>query len=128
MTKAAAFYQFFSGFGIPAYEENSIYYTAREIAYPYITYELKTDSWNDAQAIPVSASLWYRSADPSLVPINAKTEEISNAIPLSGKRIFVDDGIMLFRKGSPFAQTMGQDSDDLVKRKVLSFTVIFYTN
>lgn len=127
MTKAAAIYQFFSGFGVPAYEENSIYYTSKEIEFPYITYELKTDCWNDAEAVQLSASLWYRSVGSSLVEINAKTEEISKSIPLQGKRIFCDDGILLFRKEHPFAQTAGQEADDLVKRKILSFSVRFYT-
>lgn len=126
MTKAAALYQFFSSFGLDAWEENSIYDTDEQITYPYITYELTTDSYNDGQTVPLSASLWYRSASPSLVPINAKTDEISQAVG-NGKTLKVDGGYIRIEKGHPFAQTMGQDADELVKRKLLSFTARFFT-
>lgn len=42
MTKAAALHSFFSGFGLTAYEENSV---PDDAVFPYITYSLTTDSF-----------------------------------------------------------------------------------
>lgn len=125
MTKAAAIYNFFSSFGIPAYEENSIYDTTEELNFPYLTYELKSDSWNDGQNVPVSVSLWYR--EHTLTNINAKTEEISHTIGYIGTMIEFDGGKILITRGHPFAQTAGQDADDLVKRKIISLSFRFYS-
>ena len=56
MTKAAAIYQFWNGFGLTAYEENTVPHDA---VFPYITYQLVTDSFD--REIPLTASIWYRS-------------------------------------------------------------------
>ena len=42
MTKEAALYQFWSSFGLTAYEENSV---PAQAAFPYISYEVITDSF-----------------------------------------------------------------------------------
>ena len=120
MTKAAAIYQFWSGFGLTAYEENSV---PDDAAFPYITYQLVTDSFD--REIPLSASLWYRSE--SWTAINAKTEEISQKISRGGKIIACDGGAIWLKRGQPFAQNMGDESDDLIKRKYMSITAEFMT-
>ena len=120
MTKAAAIYQFWSGFGLTAYEENTV---PTDAAFPYITYQLVTDSF-DREA-PVTASLWYRSE--SWTAINAKTDEISQEISRGGKIIPCDGGAIWLKRGQPFAQNMGDESDDLIKRKYLNITAEFIT-
>ena len=120
MTKAAAIYQFWSGFGLTAYEENSV---PTDAAFPYITYQLVTDSFD--REVPVSASLWYRSE--SWTAINAKTEEISQKISRGGKIIPCDGGVIWLKRGQPFAQNMGDESDNLIKRKYLNITAEFMT-
>ena len=120
MTKAAAIYQFWSGFGLTAYEENTV---PTDAAFPYITYQLVTDSFD--REIPLTASLWYRSE--SWTAINAKTEEISQKISRGGKIITCDDGAIWMKRGQPFAQNMGDESDDLIKRKYLNITAEFMT-
>ena len=120
MTKAAAIYQFWNSFGLTAYEENSV---PDEAAFPYITYQLVTDSF-DREA-PVTASLWYRSE--SWTEINAKTEEISQKISRGGKIISCDGGAIWLKRGQPFAQNMVDKSDDLIKRKYLNITAEFMT-
>lgn len=125
MTKAAAIYQFFSGFKLDAYEENSVYSLENAPDFPYITYQLETGSF-DGNDITISASLWYRST--SWGAANAKVEEISAEIGRSGKVIPIDGGFLLVMRGSPFAQSLGDPSDDMVKRKLLSFVMRFYTN
>ena len=120
MTKAAAMYQFWSSFGLTAYEENTV---PDDAAFPYITYQLVTDSFD--REIPLSASLWYRSE--SWTGINAKTEEISQKISRGGKIMPCDGGAIWLKRGQPFAQNMGDESDDLIKRKYLNITAEFMT-
>ena len=120
MTKAAAIYQFWSGFGLMAYEENTV---PTDAAFPYITYQLVTDSFD--REVAATASLWYRGT--SWTAINAKTEEISAHIGLGGKIIKCDGGRIWIKRGQPFAQNMGDESDDLIKRKYLNLAVEFLT-
>ncbi len=120
MTKAAAIYQFWNSFGLMAYEENTV---PDDAAFPYITYQLVTDSFD--REIPLTASIWYRSE--SWAGINAKTEEISQTISRGGKIIPCDGGAIWFKRGQPFAQNMGDESDNLIKRKYLNIAVEFMT-
>lgn len=120
MTKAAAIYQFWSGFGLTAYEENTV---PTDATFPYITYQLVTDSFD--REIPLTASLWYRSE--SWTAINAKTEEISHKISRGGKIISCDGGAIWLKRGQPFAQSMSDESDNLIKRKYLNITAEFMT-
>ena len=120
MTKAAAIYQFWNSFGLTAYEENTVPDNA---AFPYITYQLVTDSFD--REVPVTASLWYRSE--SWTAINAKAEEISQKISRGGKIIPCDGGTIWLKRGQPFAQNMRDESDDLIKRKYLNITAEFMT-
>ena len=120
MTKEAAIYQFWSSFGLTAYEENTVPDDAK---FPYITYQLATDSFD--REIQLTASLWYRSE--SWTSINAKTEEISQKISRGGKIISCDGGAIWLKRGQPFAQNMGDESDNLIKRKYLNITAEFIT-
>ena len=120
MTKAAAIYQFWNSFGLTAYEENTVPHDA---AFPYITYQLVTDSFD--REIPITASLWYRGE--SWTAINAKTEEISQRISRGGKIIPCDGCAIWLKRGQTFAQSMGDESDDLIKRKYLNITAEFMT-
>ena len=128
MTKAAAIYQFWNSFGIKAYEENTVIDADEdgnpvEPTFPYITYQLVTDSFD--REVAATASLWYRGE--SWTAINAKTEEISAHIGFGGKIIKCDGGRIWIKRGQPFAQNMGDESDDLIKRKYLDLTFEFMT-
>ena len=120
MTKAAAIYQFWNSFGLTAYEENTV---PTDATFPYITYQLVTDSFD--REIPLTASIWYRSE--SWTEINAKTEEISQKISRGGKIIACDGGAIWLKRGQPFAQNMKDESDDLIKRKYLNIAAEFMT-
>lgn len=120
MTKAAAIYQFWNSFGLTAYEENTV---PTDAYFPYITYQLVTDNFD--REIPLTASLWYRSE--SWTAINAKTDEISQKISRGGKIVACDGGAIWLKRGQPFAQSMGDESDNLIKRKYLNITAEFMT-
>ena len=103
-----------------AYEENTV---PEDAVFPYVTYQLATDSFY--REVSATASLWYRSE--SWTAINAKTEEISAHIGLGGKIIKCDGGRIWVKRGQPFAQNMGDESDGLIKRKYLNLTFEFLT-
>lgn len=119
MTKAAAIYNFWNQF-LTAYEENTV---PEDAVFPYITYQLVTDSFGNG--VQTSASVWYRGS--SWVGANATAEEISNTIGRSGILLDCDDGKIWIYRGSPFAQNMGDESDNLIKRKYLNITAEFLT-
>lgn len=123
MTKEAALYSFWSSFNLPAYEENSVFALNEAPAFPYITYEIQTGEFGDV--IGLSASLWYRSA--SWTAANEKKREISAVIGMGGMCLPLDNGAMWIKRGSPFAQNMGDSSDDMIKRVVLNIEVEFFT-
>ena len=128
MTKAAAINEFWNSFGLKAFEENTLLdvdENGQEIKpeFPYITYQLVTDSFD--REVAATANIWYRTT--GWKAINAKTEEISAHIGLGGKIIKCDGGRIWIKRGQPFAQNMGDESDDLIKRKYLNVTIEYFT-
>ena len=124
MTKEAALYNFWSMFGIPAYEENAVPSGEDGSEFPYITYQVVTDSFGNDVAL--TGSVWYRST--SWKEANAKAQEISNMLSRGGVMISCDGGAIWIRRGVPFAQSMGDDSDDLIKRKYINIVAEYITN
>lgn len=128
MTKIEALYSFFSGFNIPAYEENSVYAMAEAgsaPSFPYLTYEIKTDAFGTSD-VNISCSLWYRSM--SWIDINAKADEIAAALGRIGKLVDYDGGSILIMRSQPWATFMGDDSDDMIKRIALNLNLRYYSN
>lgn len=122
-TKAATIYEFWNSFEMPAYEENSVPTGEDAPEFPYITYQLVTDSLGNEAAM--SASIWYR--DSSWLEANAKTDEISRAIGRKGAVLDCDGGKIWLKRGTPFAQNMSDESDNLIKRKYLNITAEYLT-
>lgn len=126
MTKEAALYNFWSGFGLPAYEENSVFAMAEQgnaPAYPYITYEVRTGS--NGVAMPLSATAWYRST--SWNSANAKKAEIATAIEYGGISIGCDGGYIRLIRSEDFADNLGDPADDMIKKVVMRYTAEFNT-
>lgn len=122
-TKAATIYEFWNSFEMPAYEENSVPTGEDAPKFPYITYQLVTDSLGNEVAM--TASLWYRGT--SWVEANAKTEEISQRIGRKGAVLDCNGGKVWIKRGTPFAQNMSDESDNLIKRKYLNITAEYLT-
>lgn len=123
MTKEAALHAFYSSFGLKAYEENAVPTGDDAPDFPYLTYSVSSDSIGTDVAL--TASLWYRGT--SWVQANAKAEEISRRIGRGGKILSCDGGAIWLRRGTPFAQSMGDESDDQIKRKYINITAEFLT-
>lgn len=123
MDKARALDQFWSSFGLLAFDENSGYDEKVGIPDQYITYEVQTGNFGDPVAL--TASLWYRSA--SWAEISRKAEEIAAYIGYGGRTITIDGGYMWIKLRSPFAQRMPVEQEDGIRRIVLNITVDFLT-
>ena len=111
MTKEEALYSFYSQFGT-AYEETLL---PKNAPLPYLTYSVATGSFGDGD-IPQSLSVWTRST--SWAQANSIAKQISDALESGGKQIDYDGGTV-WLKGGTIAQDMGDESDDLIKRKVI---------
>lgn len=120
MTQAAALHQFFSGFGIPAYESTL---APTDAVLPYLTYETVSGAYDTLPA-GCTANLWYRGSGN--VPVNQKAHEICTAIGLMGKLLRVDDGYIHILRGSPWAVS-APDPDPTIRRRVLNLTLRFLT-
>lgn len=118
MTKSQAIYQFWSGFRLTAYDENSVPDNA---TLPYVTYSFASDSFENQ--LSLGASLWYDS--DKWTEITAKAEEISASIG----RYFItpiDGGYLMITRGTPFAQRMF--AGGRTKRMLLSVQIEYFTN
>ena len=119
-TKAAAFQDFMSSLGLPAYAATSVPDDAKM---PYITYTWAEGAWGDGP-VAVQADIWYRTeseAEP-----NAKVAEMSKRLGLGGVCLPCEAGVLWVRRGSPFAQAV-EDADNSVKRRYINLELEFET-
>lgn len=114
MNKLQTLQVFWSGFGIPAYDENSV---PDEAQLPYITYDVSVDDFGNSVA--QTASLWYKST--SWRDITEKEMEIAEFVGRGGRMIAYDNGAMWIRKANPWAQRMSDS--DTVKRMILNLEI-----
>lgn len=118
MDKWQAQYTFWSSFGYPAHEENSVP-DLKDITYPYITYEA-------VGALPVNdtfvnVSVYTRST--SLQQVAAIAERIQKCFQNGGAEIRFDGGGFFLSAESNFIQIMGDEKDTLIKRAVFSLVI-----
>lgn len=126
MTKEQALNEFWNGFNWLAFDANSVpemiddgHGNMVKLEPPYITYELQVDSFGNQ--VMITASLWVRSS--SWASITAKEQEISDYITRGGRMIAFTGGAMWVQKGTPWAQRMGDQSDEMIKRIILNTLV-----
>lgn len=119
--KEQVLHNFWSGFGIPAYDESTVPTGENAPQFPYITYNVAVDSIGNEVAL--TASLWYRSSSWSA--ITQKFDEISNEIGYGGKLFGYDSGALWVKRGTPFGQRMADDSDDMIRRIYLNVDAEF---
>lgn len=121
MTKSQALQTFFSSFGMAAYTSTSV---PDDVIFPYLTYDLITGAWGDEQAA-ITVNLWFYT-ESEAIP-NAKAEEISKKIGLGGITIPCDDGIIWIKRGSPWCQSLTDETNKTIKRRYINVTAEFLT-
>lgn len=120
MDKEQAIHQFWSGFGLTAYDENRV---PEDAQMPYITYNVSTGALDDL--IALHASLWYYGT--SWADITQKLREIEIAVGGEGFVILpIDGGAICLTQGSPFSQRM-PDENDMIRRIYINLNAEFFT-
>lgn len=108
---------FLEGFGLPAYDENTV---PEDAEMPRLTY-----SWSESEMdapVALSASLWYRSKGWKSITLMANS--IYAGVGYAGKVLPVVGGYLWIKRGSPFSQRV-TDPDDGIRRILINFTVEF---
>ena len=113
-------YQFWSGFGVPAYEENTVP-DADDITFPYITYEAIDNEFDEESQI--SVNIWTRST--SWEQADTLALAVRNRLRNGGATITHDDGMLWYTPGVPFIQNMAEPDDDRIRRKLLTVQAHF---
>lgn len=120
MDKWEAQYEFWSGFGVPAYEQNSVP-DADHVVFPYITYQAVSSGFGSE--LYVSASVWTKST--SWLEADTISNSIEEKLRYGGVLVPYDGGVIWFVPDTVFSESLGDPSDDTVKRKQLSVIVQF---
>lgn len=98
-----ALYGFLSGFGIPAYNTDTVPDDAVE---PYLTFPPTLPEWNTPATFFVN--VYYRD-NKSNYAVMAKAEEIAAAIGDRGVRIPCDGGVVVINPQNPLIQTIPEN-------------------
>ena len=115
-----ALHAFWSGFDVPAYDEQTIFAEGDAPAYPHITYESAGGINGNSDLL--TASLWDR-IDPdstqtaSWIWLKQKAEEIKNAIGYGGITIQVEGGGLWLKlpESSPFSRPLPSGEDNILR-------------
>ena len=97
MTKGAALQQFFGQF-MTAYASNAV---PDDAVLPYLTYDAVFDAWGGG-AVSLTVNMWFHTT----------------TLP-------VDGGLIWLKRGSPFCQSLADDTDKNLKRRYINVTAEF---
>lgn len=120
MTKYQALQNFWSSFGLPAYDTYSVPIDAK---LPYLTYSTAIGGVDEQ--VFMSASIWYRS--PTWSEADSKAIEIETRLGQNGITIPIDHGFLFLFRGTPFAQRLNDPSDARIKRIYFNIGAEFLT-
>ena len=116
MDKWQAQQEFWSSFGLPAYDEQVSFTEDDQPAFPHITYQ--SFGGNLGQIATLSASLWYKGKKQAQIKQKASEIEryIEEMLPIP-----TDDGYLKINtpNGTSFAQPAAS-GDDNIQRMVLT--------
>lgn len=121
MTKGQALYRFFSGFGMEAYASTSV---PDDVVFPYLTYEYATGAFDEGE-VGLTVNMWFYTTSEAIP--NAKAQELSAAIGSGGKVLPCDGGFIWLKRGTPFSQSLGDDTAPGIKRRYINVTAEFLT-
>lgn len=116
MTKAAALHAWLSQF-LTAYPDSAV---PSDAVFPWLTYELVTSAWGDEDSA-ITVNLWYYGTGEATP--NAKAQEIADAIGMGGVIVPYDGGAMWIKRGSPWCQSIKDESDPNIKRRYINISV-----
>lgn len=112
MTIEQALYEFWAGFGIPTFVENFVPSGDLAPDFPYLTYSISLAGFD--QQTMLNASVYTRSS--SWEQGNAFANKAFERLNNGGEMLAFDGGVLWLKRGTPFVQMMGDDTDALIKR------------
>lgn len=121
MTKGEALQAFFAGFGIPAYAATEV---PGDADLPYLTYAPVFAAFGEGE-VSITVDLWYRTA--SEAEPNAKAQQLADAIGRGGVLLPCADGYIWLKRGSPWCQSLRDDTDPKIKRRYINVTAEYLT-
>ena len=122
MTPEAAIFSLLGELGIPTYAATSV---PDDATYPYATVEMAVGAFWDGE-VPLPVSLWYYG-DSESGP-NAGARALAQVVGPGGRVVACDGGAVWVKRGSPFSQSMGDPTDDKIKRRYVNLTAEFITS
>ena len=120
MTKGAALQSFFDSI-MTAYAASAV---PDDATLPYLTYDLITSAWGGGE-VGLTVNMWFRTTSEK--EPNAAVDKLSKAIGLGGVQLPCDDGIIWLKRGSPWAQSLTDETDKTIKRRYINVTAEYLT-
>ncbi len=121
MTKEQALHEFFNKFGIAGYRNTTV---PDDAEFPYLTYTVPISNFEEE---PASITVHtYHYTESEAVP-DAKGEEMRQAIGAGGVQLKCDGGYIWLKWGSPWCQSIFDDTDKTLKRRYINITAEFLT-
>ena len=120
MTKGAALQSFFDGI-MTSYAASAV---PDDATLPYLTYELITNAW-DGGEVGLTVNMWFRTTSEK--EPNAAADKLSKAIGFGGVLLHCDDGVIWLKRGSPWAQSLADETDKTIKRRYINVTAEYLT-
>ena len=120
MTKGAALQSFFDSIMTP-YASSAV---PDDATLPYLTYELITIAWNGGE-VGLTVNMLFRTTSEK--EPNAAVDNLSKAIGLGGVFLHCDDGVIWIKRGSPWAQSLTDETDKTIKRRYINVTAEYLT-
>lgn len=120
MTKGAALQAFLSQF-MDAYAASAV---PDDVIFPYLTYELTTSAW-DGGEVGLTVNLWFYTTSEAIP--NAKAQDLSDTIGYGGVTLPCDGGFIWLKRGSPWCQSLRDDTDPMIKRRYINITAEYLT-
>lgn len=120
MTKGAALQSFFDSI-MTSYAASSV---PENATLPYLTYDFITSAW-DGGEVGLTVNMWFRTTTEK--EPNAAVDNLSKAIGLGGVQIPCDDGVIWLKRGSPWAQSLTDETDKTIKRRYINVTAEYLT-
>lgn len=122
MDKFQALQSFWSGFGVPAFDENTVPGGEEKPNFPYITYDAAAA--NLGAPVALSASLWDYGT--SWERLSTLLVAIQSVIGRGGQMVPISGGALWIKQGSPFAQRMS-DPNDMIRRIFINIEAEYIT-
>lgn len=121
MTKEQALHNFFNKFGIAGYRNTSV---PDDAVLPYLTYTCPVSSiLEDPVSITVHT---YDYTESEAIP-DKRAEDIRKEIGPGGVLLYCEGGAIWLKWGSPWCQSLVDDTDKTIKRRYINITAEFLT-